>query len=124
MIYFLRICSALYSIHDKRICHGALRISSAGGLYVANEPCVADLRIKLALQYLTKLRAHIWNPTYNCIFHSVYIQLYYCKVQGIPSLGIHIQQDGEAADIDLTVITYHNLLFTAPWQLAKPNVNR
>ena len=116
----------LNTIHHQglRLCLGAFRTSPVESLYVeANEPSLEDRRIKLALQYITKLKSNPSNPAHNCVFHPNYTQLYSSKCNAIPPLGIRIQQHVKDADIDLSVISKHSLLSTPPWQLIKPNVN-
>ena len=61
---------ALDAIHHQgfRLCLGAFRTSPVDSLYVeANEPSVNLRRLKLALQYIVKLKATIDNPAYNCV---------------------------------------------------------
>jgi hypothetical protein len=52
-------------------------ISFAESLYVeTNEPSLENRRIKLGMQYATKLKAYPSNPTYDCVFNSLYEGLY------------------------------------------------
>ena len=116
----------LDTIHHQglRLCLGAFRTSPVESLYVeADEPSLADRRIKLALQYITKLKSNPSNPAYNCVFSPEYQQLYASKPKAIPPLGIRLQQHVEESDIDLTTIAEYGLLATPPWQLVKPRVN-
>ena len=58
----------LNTIHHQglRLAFGALRTSPVESLYVeAGE----QRRIKLSLQYITKLKATPSNPAYDCVFH-------------------------------------------------------
>ena len=116
----------LDTIHHQglRLCLGAFRTSPVESLYTeADEPSLAERRIKLALQYSTKLKANPSNPAYNCVFHPEYTQLFAAKQKAIPPFGIRIQQHIDDADINLKTISKHSLLTTPPWQLVRPNVN-
>jgi hypothetical protein len=45
-------------------------MSSVESLYVeAIEPSLENRRIKLGMQYATKLKAYPSNPGYNCVFN-------------------------------------------------------
>ena len=97
----------LDTIHHQglRLCLGAFRTSPVESLLAeAYEPSLADRRIKLALQYITKLKSNPSNPAYNCVFHPEYTDLYSSKPKAIPPLGIRIHQHVEDAGIDLKSI--------------------
>ena len=69
----------LDTIHHQglRLCLGAYRTSPVNSLYTeANEPSLEHRRIKLGLQYTTKLRAYPSNPAYECVFKPLYEDLY------------------------------------------------
>ena len=53
------------------------RTSPIESLYVeANEPSLENSRIKLSIQYATKLKAYPSNPAYDCVFNSLYENAY------------------------------------------------
>ena len=103
---------------------GPFRTSPVEILYVeANEPSLEERRIKLTLQYITKLKANPSNPAYNCVFHLEYKQLYESKPRAIPPLGIRIQQHVDDSDVNLQPIAKHSLLSLPPWQSVETNVD-
>ena len=62
---------------DILVCLTAFRTSPVGSLYVeANEPPLDLRRLKLAMQYMVKLKAHIDNPAFDCVFHPQLEQLF------------------------------------------------
>ena len=57
-----------------RLSLGVFRTSPIESLYVeANEPSLYNRRIKLGLQYATKLKSYPNNPAYDCVFNPSYI---------------------------------------------------
>ena len=53
------------------------RTSPIESLYVeANEPFLENSRIKLGIQYATKLKAYPSNPAYGCVFNPLYENVY------------------------------------------------
>ena len=69
----------LNTIHHQglRLALGAFRTSPVESLYVeAGELPLEQRRIKLSLQYITKLKATPSNPAYDCVFHPENQQKY------------------------------------------------
>ena len=67
----------LNTIHHQglRLALGAFRTSPVESLYVeAGELPLEEGRIKLSLQYLTKLKSTPSNPAYNCCGNSLYCE--------------------------------------------------
>jgi hypothetical protein len=65
----------LDTVHHQglRLSLGAFRTSPVESLYVeANEPSVENRRIKLGMQYATKLKACSSNPAYDWVFNFWY----------------------------------------------------
>jgi hypothetical protein len=65
----------LDTVHHQglRLSLGAFRTSPRESLYVeTNEPSLENRRIKLGMQYTTKLKVYPSNPTYDCVFNSLY----------------------------------------------------
>ena len=68
----------LNTVHHQglRLALGAFRTSPVESLYVeAGELPLEQRRIKLALQYITKLKATPSNPAYNCIPSRLYTEV-------------------------------------------------
>ncbi|HIP82064.1 MAG TPA: reverse transcriptase-like protein, partial [Desulfocapsa sulfexigens] len=115
----------LDTVHHQglRLCLGAFRTSPVESLYVeADEPSLYERRIKLALQYVTKLKSNPTNPAYKCIFHPDYVELFTNHPKTISPLGIRIQDHLTAAHINLSHIAVTQLLQIPPWQLIRPTV--
>jgi hypothetical protein len=45
-------------------------------------------REKLALQYITKLKSNLENPTYKCVFEPSFAFLFEARPSVIPTIGI------------------------------------
>ena len=88
----------LDTIHHQglRLSLGAFRTSPVESLYVAaNEPSLEDRRIKLSLQYATKLKAYPSNPAHNCVFEPLYTTDYEKHPNKIQPFGLRIKQHME-----------------------------
>ena len=69
----------LNTIHHQglRLALGAFRTSPVESLYVeAGELPLEERRIKLSLQYITKLKSTPSNPAYKCVFEPEFVQKY------------------------------------------------
>ena len=69
----------LNTVHYQglRLALGDFRTSPVESLYVeAGEPPLEHRRIKLSLQYVTKLKSTPSNPALNCVFRPEYEQKY------------------------------------------------
>ena len=86
----------------------------------ANEPSLSNRRIKLGLQYATKLKAHPDNPAYSCVFNPPYEQIFEKHVNKIPPFGIRIKPHLQALNIDLETIASVEVPKCPPWELPKP----
>ena len=74
----------LDTVHHQglRLALGAFRTSPIPSLYVeADEPSLSERRVKLSLQYITKLKSNPTNPAYECVFEPMYTTLsgVYCR---------------------------------------------
>ena len=113
----------LNTIHNQglRLALGAFRTSPVESLYVeAGELPLEQRRIKLSLQYITKLRCTPSNPAYDCIFKPNYEQKYLKNIKVIAPLGIRMKEHLEGCDIQLHQINDDDI---PPWELSTPTVN-
>ena len=84
----------LDTIHHQglRICLGAFRTSPVKSLYVeAGEPSLSLRRLKLSLNYVTKLKSLPNNPAYSCVFHFPFLHKYEANPSVIPPLGVRMK---------------------------------
>ena len=112
-------------IHHQglRIALGAFRTSPVTSLYAeANEPSLNNRRIKLALNYVLKLKTLPDNPAYNCVFHPPDADLFETASQ-TPPLGIRILPHLEQSPVNLDTLYKHVLPDTPPWLIPTPNVD-
>ena len=97
----------LNTVHHQglRLALGAFRTSPVESLYVeAGELPLEQRRIKLSLQYITKLKSTPSNPAFNCVFNPQYEQKYLRNTKTILPLGIRIKPHLEDCDIILDQI--------------------
>ena len=116
----------LNTIHHQglRLAVGAFRTSPVESLYVeASELPLEERRIKLSLQYITKLRSTPSNPAYDCIFNPEYERKYLKNTKVIAPLGIRMKEHIEACDIPLYNINDDDIYDVPPWELSIPTVN-
>ena len=69
----------LDTVHHQglRLALGDFRTSPIPSLYVeADEPSLSERRVKLSLQYITKLKSNPTNPAYECVFEPMYTTLF------------------------------------------------
>ena len=94
----------LNTIHHQglRLALGAFTTSPVESLYVeAGELPLEQRRIKLSLQYITKLRSTPSNPAYDCIFRPNYEHKYIKNTKVTAPLGIRMKEHIEGCDIQL-----------------------
>ena len=78
------------------------RTSPIESLYVeANEPSLENSRIKLGIQYATKLKAYPSNPAYGCVFNPLYENVYDKQPTTIQLFGLRVKSHFEHSDINL-----------------------
>ena len=116
----------LNTVHHQglRLALGAFRTSPVESLYVeAGELPLEHRRIKLSLQYVTKLQSTPSNPAFNCVFKPGYGQKYMQNTKVIPSLGIRIKEHLEGSNIIIEEIYDDDIYDIPPWELFSPYVN-
>ena len=92
-------------------------------LYVeANEPSLYNRRIKLGLQYATKLKSYPNNPAYDCVFNPLYIDKFDKSPNRIPTFGIRIRQHILDSGIELGEITNTAIPSSPPWLYPEPKL--
>ena len=89
----------------------------------AGELPLEERRIKLSLQYLTKLKSTPSNPAYNCVFHPEFGQKYLRNSKTIAPLGIRMKEHLEELGIPLDIVSEDDFYDIPPWELSTPNVN-
>ena len=116
----------LNTIHHQglRLALGAFRTSPVESLYVeAGELPLEQRRIKLSLQYITKLRSTPSNPAYDCIFRPNYEHKYLKNTKVTAPLGIRMKEHIEGCDIQLHQINDDDVYDIPPWELSTSTVN-
>ena len=58
-------------------------------------------RIKLDVQYVTKLKAYLSNPAYDCVFNPLYENVYDKQPNTIQPFGLRVRSHFENSDINL-----------------------
>ena len=82
----------------------AFRTSSIQSLCTeANELSLNNRRIKLAMQYVAKLKTNALNPAYNCIFETRDEYAYEARPNYIHPLRLRIKPHFEDLGVDLDV---------------------
>ena len=89
----------------------------------ASELPLEQRRIKLSLQYITKLKSTPSNPAYNCVFNPQYEHKYLRNTKTISPLGIRMKPHLEDCDIILDQINDDDIYDIPPWELTSPSVN-
>jgi ribonuclease HI len=101
-----------------RTCIGAFRTSPIASLHVeASELPLSLRRQKLALQYITKLKANPSNPAYSCVFAPCYKALFEARPAVIPTIGIRMQQQLSDAGINVGCVARSGVCAAPPWVL-------
>ena len=116
----------LNTIHHQglRLALGAFRTSPVESLYVeAGELPLEQRRIKLSLQYITKLKATPSNPAYDCVFHPDNQQKYERNIKAIAPLGIRMKHHLENCNIVLDEIYENDNYNIPPWELCTPTID-
>jgi hypothetical protein len=107
-----------HAVHHQglRLSLGAFRTSPVEILYVeAKEHSLENRRIKLGMQYATKLKAYPSNPSYDCVFNPLYENVYDKQSNTI--------QHFENSDMNLDDITPIVIPENPPWLNPKPIFN-
>ena len=107
-------------IHHQvlRIVLGAFRTSPAQSLNVAaHEPSLTSRRLKLAINYVLKLKSLPENPAYSCVFEPENLKLFEELASKMPPLGIRIILHLEKSQINCNLIKDASCLDIAPWTL-------
>ena len=116
----------LNTIHHQglRLAIGAFRTSPVESLYIeAGELPLEERRIKLSLQYITKLKSIPSNPAYKCVFEPEFVEKYLRNTKTIKPLGIRMKEHLQAGDIHLEKINDEDIYDIPPWELSFPTVN-
>ena len=109
-----------------RLALGAFSTSPTVSLLAeADEPPLKWRRKKLALQYITKIKAVKDNPAHKNIHKIDRITKLHFQThpKKIPPLGIRIAKDLEDMNINLEDIQPLTTPKTPPWVLLRPNIN-
>ena len=85
-------------------------------LYVGGNEPTLDLRLKLTMQYIVKLKANIDNPAY---FSSTIWNLYDKSKTCIKSIGFRIQKYMDDSNIPLGIIKPVSHSKIPPWKTTK-----
>ena len=81
----------LATVHHQglRLPLGAFRTSLVESVCVeANEPSLENRRIKLGMQYATKLKTYLSNPEYDCVFNPLFEIVYDKQPNTIQPFGL------------------------------------
>ena len=116
----------LNTVHHQglRLALGAFRTSPIESLYVeAGELPLEERRIKLSLQYITKLKSTPSNPAFKCVFEPEFVQKYLRNTKIIKPLGIRMMEHLQAGDIHLDQVNDQDIYDIPPWELSFPSVN-
>ena len=116
----------LDTVHHQglRLSLGAFRTSPVESLYVeANEPSLENRRIKLGMQYATKLKAYPSNPAHDCVFNPLYENVYDKQPNTIQPFGLRVNTHFENSDINLDDIARIVIPENPPWLNPKPTFN-
>jgi hypothetical protein len=91
-------------------------MSPVESLYVeANEPSLENKRIKLGIQYATKLNAYPSNPAYDCVFNSLYENVYDTHSNTTQPFGLRVKLHFENSDVNLDDIATIVIPEIPPW---------
>ena len=110
-----RISKMLDSVHHQglRLALGAFRKSPVESLLVeANEPSLESRREKLALNYISKVKANPENPANDVILHPNYEELYERKPKAIRPIGIRLKTAIDNAGLQLDAIREQDIRHT------------
>ncbi len=105
-------------IHHQglRIALGAFRTSPVKSLYVeADETSLTHRRIKLAMNYLLKLKSLPENPAYDCVFNGSPGEIFETS-KSTPPFGVRTLHHVSQTDIRLQDIDGNRLETLPPWK--------
>lgn len=113
-------------IHHEglRLITGAFRTSPVQSMYIeSREPPLHLRHLKLALQYIIKLRRNPKNPAYTVVFSPTRTSVALPEVKNaIQTLGKRLAHHIENMNINLNnVIQYHRPLIP-PWNIRRPHI--
>ena len=112
-------------IHHQglRLALGAFRTSPVESLMAeANEPSLYNRREKLALNYITKVKANPNNPAYEEIFKPKYESLYEKNQKAIKPIGLRLKSAIDTAELNLENVKEHTVPHVPPWIIRTPTV--
>ena len=93
-------------------------------LYVeANEPSPENRRIKLGMQYATKLKEYPSYPAHDCVFNPLYENVYDKQPNTIQPFGFRVNTHFENSYINLDGIAHIVNPENPPWLNPKPTFN-
>jgi hypothetical protein len=75
------------------------------------------------MQYATKLKAYPSNPAYDCVFNTLYENVYDKQPNTIQPFGLHIKSHFENSDINLDDVAPIVIPENPPWLNPKPIFN-
>ena len=116
----------LNTIHNAgiRIALGAFRTSPIPSLYTeAGETSLEMRRLKLALNYVVKLKSMPDNPAYNSIFNPKHELFFEAHPNTTPPLSLRVAPHLEAAKLSMERVELTELPPTPPWMLEAPKVH-
>ena len=115
----------LDSVHHQglRLALGAFRTSPVESLLAeANEPSLESRREKLALNYISRVKANPDNPVNDVILHPKYEELYERKPKAIRPIGIRLKTAIDNAGLQLDAIREQKIPDIPPWTITQPKV--
>jgi hypothetical protein len=116
----------LDTVHHQglRLSLEAFRTSPFESVYIeANDPSLENRRIKLGLQYVTKLKTYPSNPAYDCVFNPLYENVYDKQPNTIQPFGPRVKLHFENSDINGDNIAPIVIPENHPWLNPKPTFN-
>ena len=116
----------LDTVHHQglRLSLGAFRTSPVESLYVeANECSLESRRIKLGMQYATKLKAYSSNPAYDCVFNPLIENVYDKQPNTIQPFELRVKSQFENSVKTLDDIAPIIIPENRPWLNPKPTFN-
>ena len=116
----------LNTIHHQglRLALGAFRTSPVESMYLeAEELPLEHRRIKLSLQYVTKLKSTTSNPAFNCVFKPEFEHKYLRNTKVFSPLGIRIKERLQGSNILIDEINEDDIYDIPPWELFTPTIN-
>ena len=117
IIYYEQHSSCKDTVHHQglRLSLGAFRTSPVESFYAE-----ANRRIKLGIQYATKLKAFPSNPAYNYVCNPLYENVSINNPNTIQHFGHRVKSHFENSDINLDDIAPIVFPENPPWVNPKP----